>query len=292
MGGDGMVRAASPMPRSASGSRRCSRGRGCRRAWCASFTAARPRAGARRVDSGQDLLHGFGRRRPRRRRGVRAPDEGLGARARRQGPDDRLRRREPRQRGVGLPLGRLRKRRPDLPGSSACTWSRAGRALHRGGLEGAQKLRVGDPLDRDTEIGPMVSLSRSGWSGACRRRRCERGHPALRRRGRPGSARRCSRRDARHADHARGDLRPGCADRDRRGRGRGDRARERLGLWARSLVWTMNRAKGERIAARLQVGMVWINDHMFSHGAAPVPGEASRARGSGARTRSSGCTSA
>src|SRR5918992_1495953 len=31
-------------------------------------------------------------------------------------------------------------------------------------------------------------------------------------------------------------------------------------------VWTMNRAKGERIAGRLQSGMVWINDHMFSHG--------------------------
>ena len=32
-------------------------------------------------------------------------------------------------------------------------------------------------------------------------------------------------------------------------------------------VWTMNRAKGERMAGRIQSGMVWINDHMFSHGA-------------------------
>ncbi|MGH2714161.1 MAG: aldehyde dehydrogenase family protein [Thermoleophilaceae bacterium] len=32
-------------------------------------------------------------------------------------------------------------------------------------------------------------------------------------------------------------------------------------------VWTMNRAKGERIADRLQSGMVWLNDHMYSHGA-------------------------
>jgi acyl-CoA reductase-like NAD-dependent aldehyde dehydrogenase len=31
-------------------------------------------------------------------------------------------------------------------------------------------------------------------------------------------------------------------------------------------VWTMNRAKGERIAGRIQSGMVWINDHMFTHG--------------------------
>jgi acyl-CoA reductase-like NAD-dependent aldehyde dehydrogenase len=32
-------------------------------------------------------------------------------------------------------------------------------------------------------------------------------------------------------------------------------------------VWTSDRVKGERIARELQSGMVWINDHMFSHGA-------------------------
>jgi succinate-semialdehyde dehydrogenase/glutarate-semialdehyde dehydrogenase len=32
-------------------------------------------------------------------------------------------------------------------------------------------------------------------------------------------------------------------------------------------VWTADRERGERIAAELQAGMVWINDHMFSHGA-------------------------
>jgi len=32
-------------------------------------------------------------------------------------------------------------------------------------------------------------------------------------------------------------------------------------------VWTADRARGERIAADLESGMVWINDHMFSHGA-------------------------
>jgi acyl-CoA reductase-like NAD-dependent aldehyde dehydrogenase len=32
-------------------------------------------------------------------------------------------------------------------------------------------------------------------------------------------------------------------------------------------VWTADRSRGERIAARLEAGMVWINDHMFSHGA-------------------------
>jgi succinate-semialdehyde dehydrogenase/glutarate-semialdehyde dehydrogenase len=32
-------------------------------------------------------------------------------------------------------------------------------------------------------------------------------------------------------------------------------------------VWTTDRGRGERIARRLEAGMVWINDHMYSHGA-------------------------
>jgi acyl-CoA reductase-like NAD-dependent aldehyde dehydrogenase len=32
-------------------------------------------------------------------------------------------------------------------------------------------------------------------------------------------------------------------------------------------VWTKDRAKGERIAHQIESGMVWINDHSFSHGA-------------------------
>jgi acyl-CoA reductase-like NAD-dependent aldehyde dehydrogenase len=32
-------------------------------------------------------------------------------------------------------------------------------------------------------------------------------------------------------------------------------------------VWTLDRGRGERIAHRIQSGMVWINDHMYSHGA-------------------------
>jgi succinate-semialdehyde dehydrogenase/glutarate-semialdehyde dehydrogenase len=32
-------------------------------------------------------------------------------------------------------------------------------------------------------------------------------------------------------------------------------------------VWTSDRSKGERIAREVESGMVWINDHMFSHGA-------------------------
>jgi succinate-semialdehyde dehydrogenase/glutarate-semialdehyde dehydrogenase len=32
-------------------------------------------------------------------------------------------------------------------------------------------------------------------------------------------------------------------------------------------VWTLDRAKGERIARRIEAGSVWVNDHMYSHGA-------------------------
>ena len=32
-------------------------------------------------------------------------------------------------------------------------------------------------------------------------------------------------------------------------------------------VWTGDRQRGERIAGRIESGMVWINDHMFTHGA-------------------------
>jgi succinate-semialdehyde dehydrogenase/glutarate-semialdehyde dehydrogenase len=37
-----------------------------------------------------------------------------------------------------------------------------------------------------------------------------------------------------------------------------------LGLGAS--VWTTDRARGDRIARRIESGMVWINDHMYSHG--------------------------
>jgi acyl-CoA reductase-like NAD-dependent aldehyde dehydrogenase len=36
-------------------------------------------------------------------------------------------------------------------------------------------------------------------------------------------------------------------------------------------VWTSDHARGKRIAGELESGMVWINDHMFSHGACQCP---------------------
>jgi hypothetical protein len=32
-------------------------------------------------------------------------------------------------------------------------------------------------------------------------------------------------------------------------------------------IWTLDRARGERMARRIEAGSVWINDHSYSHGA-------------------------
>ena len=37
-------------------------------------------------------------------------------------------------------------------------------------------------------------------------------------------------------------------------------------------IWTKDRAKGERMARRVESGMVWINDHSYSHGACQCSG--------------------
>ena len=113
-----------------------------------------------------------------------------------------------------------------------------------GVVAGAKRLRVGDPMSWDTEIGPMVSgeqlelvrelVDDAVAAGA--ELHC--GGPVDapagldRRVLRPGRA---DRRHARDADHARGDLRPRASDHRRRLRGRGGGARQRLGVRARRL---------------------------------------------------------
>ncbi|MFN8133639.1 MAG: aldehyde dehydrogenase family protein [Solirubrobacteraceae bacterium] len=46
-------------------------------------------------------------------------------------------------------------------------------------------------------------------------------------------------------------------------------------------VWTRDRRRGTRIARELQAGMVWINDHMYSHGAVQTPWGGVKASGIG-----------
>ena len=111
-----------------------------------------------------------------------------------------------------------------------------------GVVEGAKALRVGDPMEWTTEVGPMVSRDQletvralvddAVAAGATLRCGGQREVPELpgRRLLRPRGA---HRRHARDADHARGDLRPGGADRDGGLARRGDRPGERLRVRAR-----------------------------------------------------------
>jgi acyl-CoA reductase-like NAD-dependent aldehyde dehydrogenase len=141
-----------------------------------------------------------------------------------------------------------------------------------GVVEGAQKLRIGDPLEWDTEIGPMISeeqlrLVKELVDDAVA------GGATLHCGGPDGSGgpffRPAVLTGVRHdmrimREEIFGPVVPIVTVRDE------DEAialanDSTFGLGAS--VWTMNRAKGERIAGRVQSGMVWINDHMFSHGA-------------------------
>jgi acyl-CoA reductase-like NAD-dependent aldehyde dehydrogenase len=145
-----------------------------------------------------------------------------------------------------------------------------------GVVEGARRLRVGDPSGWDTEIGPMVSREQfelvdelvNDAVGAGATLRC--GGPA-----RVGGHERAAfyaptvLTDVTHEmrimrEEIFGPVVPIIVV---------DSEDEALALANESdfglgaSIWTCDRAKGERFAGELEAGMVWINDHMFSHGA-------------------------
>ena len=142
-------------------------------------------------------------------------------------------------------------------------------------MRGARALRVGDPLDWETEIGPMVSAEQADLvtglvddaigAGADR----VTGGPQQV----PGYTGRfiaptvlAGVEDEMRIMHEEifGPVVPVIVVADE------SEALERandsdFGLGAS--VWTTDRAKGERIARRIESGMVWIYDHSYSHGA-------------------------
>jgi len=146
-----------------------------------------------------------------------------------------------------------------------------------GVVAGAQRLRIGDPMSWDTEIGPMVSREQyetvrelvddavaGGASLRC-------GGPAVAPAGFEAGAFYAPtvltdvRQDMRIMhEEIFGPVLPVVVV---------DSEDEALALANDSVfglgasVWTSDRGKGERLARELQSGMVWINDHMFSHGA-------------------------
>jgi acyl-CoA reductase-like NAD-dependent aldehyde dehydrogenase len=137
-----------------------------------------------------------------------------------------------------------------------------------GVVDGAKRLRVGDPLDPQTEIGPMISSEQISLVDELVAEAVA-----------GGATLHCGGPDEPYfrpavltgVDHGMrimreeifGPVVPIVTV------GSEDEAialanDSEFGLGAS--VWTLNRAKGERIGDRLQAGMVWINDHMFSHG--------------------------
>jgi succinate-semialdehyde dehydrogenase/glutarate-semialdehyde dehydrogenase len=141
--------------------------------------------------------------------------------------------------------------------------------LAEGVVEGARQLRVGDPLDWNTEVGPMVSpeqlelvkelVDDAVAAGATLH--CGGAEPPF---FKPAVLTGVTHDMRLMREEIFGPVIPIVTVSSE------DEAIElandsEFGLGAS--VWTTNRAKGERMARRVQSGMVWINDHMFSHGA-------------------------
>jgi acyl-CoA reductase-like NAD-dependent aldehyde dehydrogenase len=138
-----------------------------------------------------------------------------------------------------------------------------------GVVEGAKALRLGDPMDWETEIGPMVSAEQlelvkelvddavaSGATLHCGGAE----EPFFR----PAVLTGVTHEMRIMREEIFGPVVPivTVEDEDEAIRLAND---SEFGLGAS--VWTLNRAKGDRMARRLESGMVWVNDHMFSHGA-------------------------
>jgi succinate-semialdehyde dehydrogenase/glutarate-semialdehyde dehydrogenase len=146
-----------------------------------------------------------------------------------------------------------------------------------GVVRGAQSLRVGDPLEWDTEIGPMVSHEQfelvrelvDDAMAAGAKLLC--GGPLEQSPGdlsgdfyAPAVLTDVTHEMRIMQEEIFGPVLPVIVV---------DSEDEALSLANDSVfglgasVWTSDRSKGERIARELESGMVWINDHMFSHGA-------------------------
>jgi acyl-CoA reductase-like NAD-dependent aldehyde dehydrogenase len=139
----------------------------------------------------------------------------------------------------------------------------------------AQKLRLGDPLDWETEIGPMTSEEQyeavlelvddavaNGAEKLC--------GGATKVPGLPGKfiapvvLTRVTQEMRIMKEEVFGPVLPiVVVDSDEEAVELANDSEFGLG----ASVWTTDRQKGERIARRVESGMVWINDHSFSHGA-------------------------
>ena len=148
-----------------------------------------------------------------------------------------------------------------------------------GVVAAARKLRVGDPKQADIEIGLMV-LWVKGMHLVVELVDDAVANGAKLHCGGPTTVEDLSGEtfyapavDAGHAGHAAdagGDPRPGRPDRRGRQRGGRDPVANDSPFGLGASVWTET-ATVPAIAHRIESGMVWINDHMYSHGAMQMP---------------------
>jgi acyl-CoA reductase-like NAD-dependent aldehyde dehydrogenase len=143
-------------------------------------------------------------------------------------------------------------------------------------VAGAERLRIGDPLSWDTEIGPMISNEQFELVDALVQDAVAAG--ALLRCGGPVSVEAFE-----HGAFYAPTVLTGVTHEMRIMREEifgpvlpiviVDSEDEAVALandcdfGLGASVWTSDRSKGERFAREIEAGMVWINDHMFSHGA-------------------------
>jgi succinate-semialdehyde dehydrogenase/glutarate-semialdehyde dehydrogenase len=139
-----------------------------------------------------------------------------------------------------------------------------------GVVAGAKALRVGDPMDPNTEIGPMVSQEQfeqvrvlvddAVANGAT----LHSGGPAENGYYHPAVLTGVTHDMRIMRDEIFGPVIPIITvDSEEEAIRLANDSQFGLG----ASVWTMDRHRGERIARRIESGMVWLNDHMYSHGA-------------------------
>ncbi len=145
-----------------------------------------------------------------------------------------------------------------------------------GVIEGAQRLRVGDPASWETEIGPLVSQAQLARVTALVRDSVAAGATLhcggpVKRAGLEGAAffapavlTGVTQAMAIMREEIFGPVLPiVVVDSEEEALALANDSEYGLG----ASVWTADRGRGERIASELEAGMVWINDHTFSHGA-------------------------
>ena len=205
-----------------------------------------------------------------------AAPQGLGARARRQGPDDRLRRRRPANAISGAVWGGFANAGQTCSGIERVYVVRevADRFVE-GVAREAERLRLGDPMQWETEIGPMTSegqyeivvdlIDDAVASGATKLCGGPTEVPGL-------SGKFVAPTVLTGVTHEMrimneeifGPVLPiVVVDSEQEAIDLANDSEFGLG----ASVWTKDRQKGERIARRIESGMVWVNDHSFSHGA-------------------------